>query len=132
MLWCACAHTTSKPAAVADATGNPEKHRNTERQNRVTRTTTAPNFRGDYPGAGERIGPAWQAAWDELCSGREIRGDQLTAAMLDTVDIKSHTAESLLRQARQYGVLNVRYRRVDSRRRAFYSRGPLGDEGTPE
>jgi hypothetical protein len=71
--------------------------------------TPAPNFVGSYPGSGERIGPAWSAAWDALCQHQVLTGDQLSEIMCQAVDIKDKTAKNLLRKARSAGLLEVSY-----------------------
>lgn len=72
-------------------------------------TAEAPNFSGDYPGEGQRIGPAWRAAWDALRDGAEHPAEDLVTIMRGAADIQDRTARNLLRQARAAGVLRVRY-----------------------
>jgi SAM-dependent MidA family methyltransferase len=83
---------------------------------------TAPNFMGDYPMAGELIGPAWQAMWDALGDGRELTTRQLCEIGCGA-GIVEGTAKHLLRAARRAGKLRVVY--PDPRpghQRAIYSR----------
>lgn len=75
-----------------------------------------PNFgqRGAYPLAGERIGPAWRAAWTALCRAGQpgwLDGDTLAATMTAAVDIEDKTARGLLAKGAAAEVLEVRYRR---------------------
>lgn len=70
-----------------------------------------PNFTATYPLGGEKIGPAWRAAWRALCD--EPRswhpvGDLVTA-MRDAAQIIDPTARNLLRSARKAGLLEVVY-----------------------
>ena len=70
-----------------------------------------PNFFGNYPLDGERIGPAWRAAWSRLTAdpSRWHTADELAELMVDTSGVVDKTARNLLRQARQRGLLAVRY-----------------------
>lgn len=69
---------------------------------------TAPNFRGNYPNAGERIGPAWQAAWACLLrnEGQAFQED-LTDTMIEDGGIQEATATNLLRKAVKARVLTL-------------------------
>lgn len=83
-------------------------------------TTPAPNFVGTFPGAGERIGPAWQVAWNILSHGEWVTSGELAVAMRDKARIEECTAKSLLRGARKAGILAVKRRIIDGKRRAVY------------
>ena len=83
----------------------------------------APNFGPDssYPLGGERIGPAWRAAWTALLAEpRGIPAPALKIAMCAAADIIDKTAELLLQKARKAGILEVRY--VKGRRRVAWYR----------
>lgn len=69
---------------------------------------TAPNFRGNYPNAGERIGPAWRAAWACLLrnEGQAFQED-LTDTMIEDGGIQEATATNLLRKAVKARVLTL-------------------------
>jgi hypothetical protein len=75
----------------------------------------APNFNGEYPGAGAKIGPAWQAAWDRMEGGDWISSGDLADVMMTAVDIQFVTAKNLLSSARRAGVIQVK-RGAGSRR----------------
>src|SRR5215218_5004350 len=67
---------------------------------------TAPDIADDYPSGGERLGPAWQLAWDMIGE----RGWCERAAIAKRVstergDIAAITVENLIRQATRAGLL---------------------------
>lgn len=70
--------------------------------------TDPPNFAGNYPLAGERIGPAWRAAWDVLSDGSWRSKLQIVPVMCKAGPVVPITALNLLRAARRAGVLEVR------------------------
>lgn len=67
----------------------------------------APNFSGAYPLAGERLAPAWRAAWDLLLDGDWHHVQVLTLRMIRSGDIgiQHNTAMNLLGQATKAGIL---------------------------
>ena len=69
----------------------------------------APNFSGEYPSAGELIGPAWRAAWNALRHGYWLLSTDLVQIMCDASPIVGKTALNLLSAARRAGVLEVRH-----------------------
>jgi hypothetical protein len=77
------------------------------------------NIAGNYPLAGERIGPAWRAAWNILVMThpRWMPKLDLIAVMART-GIAADTAESLLQKASRNRVLEVRYRKTDNQGQA--------------
>ena len=82
-----------------------------------------PNFypNSNYPLGGERIGPAWRAAWAALLAEpRGIPAPTLKIAMCAAADIIDKTAELLLQKARKAGILEVHY--VKGRRRVAWYR----------
>jgi hypothetical protein len=82
-----------------------------------------PNFypNSSYPLGGERIGPAWRAAWSVLLAEpRGVPGPTLVVAMCLAADIVDKTASLLLQKARKAGILEVRY--VKGRRRVAWYR----------
>lgn len=83
----------------------------------------APNFSGNYPLGGERIGPAWRDMWRVLAGAQWVRSTAVTdAPSVTRHGLDPRTVSNLLRAARTAGVLEVRYRRggKPSRRRAEY------------
>lgn len=73
---------------------------------------TAPNFGGNYPMGGERLAPAWQAAWDTLGNGRYHAVEDLIDVMaIGTTPLTERTRMNLLHAARRAGLLEVRYRK---------------------
>lgn len=66
-------------------------------------TSKAPDFNGTYPGAGERIGPAWQRIWDALGDGRELTITELAA--LPDLGVVRATVSTLLYEAKKAGLL---------------------------
>lgn len=78
--------------------------------------TDAPNFRGTYPLAGEKIGPAWRAAWAQLSRTSWVDGTSLAGEVGPPLELAPETVVNLLRQARQAGLLEVRLVRAQSGR----------------
>lgn len=87
--------------------------------------TKAPNFDGEFPGAGEKIGPVWQRLWDHMEDGRWYVGPQLTQVFAQGVSASA--VRHILLDAGFSGVLEVKkvknprarnahneYRRTDS------------------
>lgn len=68
----------------------------------------APNFAGEYPGAGQMIGPAWRAAWKLLQNGAWLRKSVLVMVMMEASGCKRKTATNLLGAAVDAGVLERR------------------------
>lgn len=68
----------------------------------------APNIRGTYPLAGERIGPAWRAAWSFMANGSWVYAARVVAEMTSAAAIERKTAENLLRQAAHAGLIEKR------------------------
>lgn len=90
----------------------------------------APNFTssGSYPLGGERIGPAWRAAWAALLAEPHgVSAPTLKAAMCTAADVVDKTAELLLQKARRAGVLEVHY--VQGHRRVAWYRIPSNIQG---
>lgn len=72
----------------------------------------APNFgKSNYPMGGERIGPAWQAAWDILCDGEWHNSRPVKDAMTAAGPILDLTANEVLRQSARSGLTERRVRR---------------------
>lgn len=68
----------------------------------------APDFSSDgFPSSGEKIGPAWQAAWDLLDSERWTVEDDILKELLKH-PIAPGTAMNLLSSARKSGVVGVK------------------------
>lgn len=80
----------------------------------------APNIRGNYPLAGERVGPAWRACWSLLSRTTWTDGTTLAGEVGPPNGLAPETVVNLLRQARQAGLLEVRMVRVGSRQRGEY------------
>jgi len=68
-------------------------------------TESAPDIAKNYPGAGARIGPAWQNAWDRLGDFEWHRGSDLAAAVAADCNLADSTIKNLLRQARDNGII---------------------------
>ncbi len=89
----------------------------------------APNFSGTYPGAGERLGPAWRAVWALLADGEWHRTPDLKVASDVVLPI---TIKNLLREAHRAGVLehrlvpHAKYGSMGEYRRVRSVDGPLG------
>lgn len=89
----------------------------------VDHKTVAPDFdQSGYPSQGEIIGSAWQTAWDLLADDQEMSAQNLCPLMCLTSGAKFITARNLLTSARAAGLLRVRYKVINSRRRAIYRR----------
>ena len=83
----------------------------------------APNFgTSNYPGGGEKIGPAWRAAWVQMFDRRWYYVRDLEQIMCGETGIAPVTARNLLRQARTRGLLEVRYEMYGNRAQAEYRR----------
>lgn len=65
--------------------------------------TEAPSIRGNYPLAGERIGPAWRRTWSALADGEWHKGNDVARAVRE--DLHPETIMTLLRQAVRAGLL---------------------------
>lgn len=83
---------------------------------------TAPNFSGDYPMAGERIGPAWQRVWDRMADRKWLMTQVIARDPELRGDLQPKTMENLIRRAFRAGLLERRY--AGSPRMAFYRRKP--------
>lgn len=77
----------------------------------------APNFDGEYPGAGEIIGPLWQRLWDHMEDGRWYNGPNISKELCG--EASNHTARSVLSKAARHGVLQVRMRRMPRQRNVY-------------
>lgn len=92
--------------------------------------TDVPNFSGTYPGSGDRIGPAWRAAWIMLADGLERSVAELhvpmtraaEAASGDGEGIALKTTGNLLRQAAKRGLLERNYKLINGSITGFYRR----------
>jgi hypothetical protein len=80
--------------------------------------TEAPNIAGEYPLAGERIGPAWRAAWRMLDREQWINGGDVAAAVAPRCGLQVETVKNLLSSARRAGLLEQRIQRAHGRSRA--------------
>lgn len=88
-------------------------------------TTTAPNFNGTYPMAGEIIGPLWQAMWDRLVDGKPRRGVTMAKDFAHKRGVSENTVLHLLRQAERAGHLTSDKRRQSGGQMAkWYRRNP--------
>lgn len=78
---------------------------------------TAPNFKGNYPLGGERIGPLWREMWEALADGAWRSGGTLAGTCAPRHGLDAKTARGILRQAAKAGVLEQEYRaRAGSKR----------------
>lgn len=78
----------------------------------------APNFNGNYPLGGERIGPAWRTMWAALRrSGDWAVGTDLVHLV---PEVNPKTARGLLWRAERRGFLDKRYVNDRNRRSAAY------------
>ncbi len=81
----------------------------------------APDFKIDsvtgarYPGGGERIGPAWQWAWERMADRKWHRGGDLAYAVESPGALAPATIKNLLRLAAQFGHLEVKIVREPAR-----------------
>lgn len=83
--------------------------------------TEAPNISGTYPLAGERVGPAWRAAWALLQEGSWVDGPSLAAEVAGSTGVAAKTVTNLLQKARAHRLLEVRRVRDQAgRHRAEY------------
>lgn len=82
--------------------------------------TEAPNFSGNYPLGGERLGPAWRDTWRLLTPGQWASGHALAEMVSRNVDISPITVRNLLRKAVQVGVLEQKIITKNSRGVAHY------------
>lgn len=76
----------------------------------MTTENRAPDFRNTYPSAGERIGPAWQIAWDTMASREWVKGVDFARRLAEQTGLADATIRSLLRQAAVAGVIEVEMR----------------------
>jgi len=99
---------------------------------------TAPDWKPGQPSTFERIGPAWASVWAYLGrtspdwrTAHEIR----LAPTVAHHDLARSTIENMLREARQAGLLQVKYRKCGDPKvkRACYRRTTLspGDLSGP-
>jgi hypothetical protein len=79
--------------------------------------STAPNYDGDYPGAGEKIGPTWQAVWDHLENGRWVTARTLVHEHCELV--KTTTVYDILRRASDKGLIEKAYRKKPGRHSVY-------------
>lgn len=87
--------------------------------------TTAPDFNGTYPSAGEIIGPLWQSMWERLADGRPHCGVAMAEDFASRRGVSAKTVLNLLRQAAKAGHLSTETRRQPSGRKAkWYRRMP--------
>jgi GTP-sensing pleiotropic transcriptional regulator CodY len=90
--------------------------------------TEAPNFKGNYPLGGERIGPAWRVMWKMLNVRDWVSGVDLARTLADRVGLDSKTVANLLRRAADAGLLNrkpIRMKRPGGMRRVVHYRVAL-------
>lgn len=69
------------------------------------RVDTTPQINGNYPLAGERLGPAWRRMWRELGDGQPHVSRDFARRLAPHIGIKIDTIEELLRQAARRGVI---------------------------
>lgn len=86
--------------------------------------TDAPSISGNYPLAGEKIGPAWRAAWSQLSQKTWADAASLAGELAAQHGLSQKTLANLLREARKAGLLEVRYaaarRAGETHKRAEY------------
>ena len=68
--------------------------------------TDAPNFKGNYPLGGDRIGPAWLDLWEMLDTERYQCGWYLADQVADRNNILARTAHALLSSAASAEILD--------------------------
>lgn len=79
------------------------------------------NFKGTYPLAGDRIGPAWRECWRLLNRVTFMDGVELAERVSAVTAVQGKTVAGLLWRAEKAGILEKRLRRASGgRRRAFY------------
>lgn len=67
--------------------------------------TEAPNFNGQYPLIGVRIGPAWRDLWRSLDTVRWQNSWDLSSEVASRHGLKVQTVKGLLYQAKKAGLL---------------------------
>lgn len=87
----------------------------------------APNYDGEWPRAGERIGPTWQAIWDDLENGKWKTGKQL--AHKHNVLVVPDTVFHILKKAYDAGVLERATRAKPNNPKLTYYTYKRTDEG---
>ena len=75
----------------------------------------APNYDGEFPEAGERMGPAWQYIWDQLESGKWVTGKTLA----HSTELRPDTVYHMLKDASDKGVIE-RNAKPKPGKRTFY------------
>lgn len=75
-------------------------------------TNPAPDFNPGYPSTGERIGPAWRAAWLLLSDERWHSSADLRAVMMPAGPVVAGTAMNLLGQAARKKLIKARWVRA--------------------
>jgi hypothetical protein len=95
--------------------------------------TRPPNFRGRYPLAGEKIGPAWSIIWRRLSRNFYTDGLTLAGDVTQVCDVAPRTVLNLLTRARALGILEVTYRvpKGRARKTAHYRVSMKGAEMDP-
>lgn len=69
----------------------------------------APNYpNSNYPGAGARLAPAWQAAWRRMADGAWHSSVELIEVMSAAGPIAVVTARNVLREARRGKLIESR------------------------
>lgn len=67
-----------------------------------------PNIAGDYPLAGEKIGPAWRDTWAVLSSGKWFAGADVAQWVAARQPVDPRTVIGLMQKARKAGLLEVK------------------------
>lgn len=86
--------------------------------------TDAPNFRGNYPLGGERIGPGWRAMWLALPSDGWVECTPFSRLLAGRTGLSPKTIAGLLWKAEKAGILTKSVVGEGNRRRAYYRVAP--------
>lgn len=85
---------------------------------------SAPNFSGNYPNGGQRIGPLWRELWEHLGERGWISGSHLAEIFAPRHGVAVGTVKTILWAAVKAGHLEQGYRHDGkfNTKRSFYRR----------
>jgi hypothetical protein len=82
--------------------------------------TEAPNFSGNYPLGGERLGPGWRAMWRALPEDGWVECAPFAHLLAGQTGLDPKTIAGLLWKAEKAGILTKSVVGPGNRRRAYY------------
>lgn len=94
-------------------------------------TSKAPDFKGQYPSAGARIGPAWQIIWGALADGREMTITEMSD--LPGVEVVRATVSTLMYEAGRAGLVQhrvINHPRTKGLKLGYYRRADIAQRST--